>query len=191
MPYTFPMSPPLKSPVRLLVSAALVVHLLGVVTSPNRVSFLTQTLAPVFYPYLSVLGLYSTWSFFAPEPFYAPVHIDYKIERRGGMPLEGRFPPAENPYFFRDRYNRRISLTRQIIGTEGNIKGMLMSWLCHQHPDLDSAQLWGVMATIPSLEQVKLGDRKITDPAELRTEVLGTHYCPEGSQPTSSPEDPK
>lgn len=163
---------------RLLVSAVLAAHLFAVATSPNRLSFLTQNLAPVFYPYLSALGLYSTWSFFAPEPFYAPVHIDYKIERRDAMPLEGRFPPAENPYFFRDRFNRRISLTRQILGTEGNIKGMLMSWLCHQHPDLSSAQLWGVMATVPSLEQVQLGDRKITDPAELRTEMLGTHYCP-------------
>lgn len=173
---------------RRLISVLLVFHLLGVVTSPNRVSFLTATLAPVYYPYMSLLGLYSTWSFFAPEPFYAPVHIDYKLERRGAMPLEGRFPPAQNPYLFRDRFNRRISLTRQVLGSEGNIKGMFMSWLCHEHPDLDSAQLWGVMATIPSLEQVKLGDRKITDPAELRTEVLGTHYCPEGNHSTSSPE---
>lgn len=165
---------------RLLVSFFLLFHLFGVVTTPNRMSFLTQTLAPVYYPYLSLLGLYSTWSFFAPEPFYAPVHIDYKIERHGGMPVEGRFPPAENPYAFRDRFNRRISLTRQVIGTEGNIRGMFMNWLCHEYPGLDSAQLWAVMATIPSLEQVKLGDRKITDPAELRTEVLGTQYCPAG-----------
>ncbi len=162
-------------------SALLAFHLLGVITAPNRVSFLTQSIAPVYYPYMSLLGLYSTWSFFAPEPFYAPVHIDYKIERTGGMPVAGRFPPAENPYFFRDRFNRRISLTRQLIGTDGNIRGMFMNWLCHQYPGLDSAQLWGVMATIPSLEQVQLGDRKITDAAELRTQVLGTHYCPEAN----------
>jgi len=166
---------------RRLVSAFLLFHLLGVLTAPNKISFLSHSLSPVYQPYLDLLGISSTWSFFAPEPFYAPVHIDYAIERRGAMPVSGRFPEAENPYFFRDRFNRRISLTRYLIHSDGNLKGMFVHYLCAQYPNLDSVKISSVMATVNSLEQVKLGDRKITDPAELKTEVLGTHYCPEKS----------
>ncbi len=154
-------------------------HLLGVLTAPNKASFLTGALSPVYGPYLNLLGLASTWSFFAPEPFYAPVHIDYKIERKNGMPVSGRFPEAESPYFFRDRYNRRISLTRFLLSSEGNLKGMFVSHLCREYPDLDSVQMWGVMATVNSLQAVQKEGRKITDPAELQTTVLGTHYCAE------------
>jgi len=164
---------------RRLISAFLLFHLLGVLTAPNKVSFLTQSLNPVYQPYLNLLGLASTWSFFAPEPFYAPVHIDYTIERKSGMPVSSRFPPAENPYFFRDRFNRRLSLTRFLLASEGNLKGMFVHYLCREYPDLDSVKLWGVMATVNSLQQVQLGDRKITDPAEVHTQVLGTHYCQE------------
>jgi len=162
-----------------LISAFLIFHLLGVLTAPNRSSFLTGSLAPVYQPYLNLLGLASTWAFFAPEPFYAPIHIDYKIERKNGMPVTARFPEADNPYFFRDRFNRRISLARFVLATEGNLKGMFVHYLCAQYPDLQSVQLWSVMATVNSLQQVQKEGRKITDPAELQTQVLGTHYCEE------------
>jgi hypothetical protein len=164
---------------RRFVSAFLLFHLLGVLTAPNKISFLSEALSPVYKPYLNLLGLASTWSFFAPEPFYAPLHIDYAIERASGMPITDRFPPAENPYFFRDRFNRRISLTRYFTHTEGNLKGMFVHYLCGQYPDLTSVKIWGVMATANSLEQVQKQNRRITDPAELKTEVLGTHYCGE------------
>lgn len=164
---------------RRLVSFFLLFHLLGVLTAPNKISFLSQAIAPVYTPYLTLLGLASTWSFFAPEPFYAPVHLDYAIEQKDGMPVTGRFPDAENPFFFRDRFNRRIALTRQIAASEGTIKGMFVHYLCGQYPGMISVKLWGVMGTMSSLQQVKGGERKITDPGEIKTEVLGTHYCPE------------
>lgn len=166
---------------RAAISFFLLFHLLGVLTAPNKMSFLSHSLAPVYQPYLNVLGLASTWSFFAPEPFYAPLHIDYTIERSNGMPLSGRFPEAENPHFFRDRYNRRISATRYLVASEGNLKGMFVNYLCRTYPGITSIKLWGVMALVSSLEQVKIGERRITDPGELKTEVLGTHYCPEGT----------
>jgi hypothetical protein len=164
---------------RRLVSAFLLFHLLGVLTAPNKNSFLTGALSPVYQPYLNLLGLASTWSFFAPEPFYAPVHIDYTIERRNGLPITDRFPPAENPFFFRDRFNRRISLTRFMLSSEGSLKGMFVHHLCALYPDLESVKLWSVVATMNSLQQVQTEGRRITDPGGLQTQVLGTHYCEE------------
>jgi hypothetical protein len=164
---------------RRLVSLLLLFHLFGVLVAPNPSSYLAQTIAPVYRPYLSFLGLGSTWSFFAPEPFYLPVYIDYVINRREKMPVSGRFPDEVNPYAFRDRYNRRISLTRIILMSDDHVRNMFVHWLCEQYPDMESANLSKVMATEPTLEQVRKGEKKITDPADFRIEILGTYYCPE------------
>lgn len=167
---------------RRFLSAFLVFHLFGVFTAPNPSSFLAQTIAPVYRPYLNFFGLASTWSFFAPEPFYLPVYIDYVISRKDKMPVSGRFPEEVNPYLFRDRYNRRISLTRIILMSDDHIRNMFVHHLCEEYPDMESANLWKVMATEPTLEMVQKGEKRITDPAEMKIEVLGTYYCPEKKQ---------
>lgn len=149
--------------------------------APNPGSYLSQTIAPVYRPYLNFFGLGSTWSFFAPEPFYHPIYIDYVVNRRDKMPVSGRFPEEVNPYAFRDRYNRRIGLARLILMSDDNVRNMFVHHLCQQYPDMENANLWKVMATEPSLEMVRRGEKKITDPADLKIEVLGTYYCPEKS----------
>jgi hypothetical protein len=164
---------------RRIVSVLLLFHLFGVVNAPNPSSYLSQAIAPVYKPYLAFFGLGSTWSFFAPEPFYLPVFIDYVINRKNKMPVSGRFPDEVSPYVMRDRYNRRLALARIIMMSDESIRNMFVGWLCRQYPDMENANLWKVMATEPSLEQVQKGLKKITDPAELKIEVLGTFYCPE------------
>lgn len=164
---------------RRILSAFLLFHLLGVLAAPNPSSYLAQTISPVYRPYLNFFGLASTWSFFAPEPFYLPVYIDYVINRPDKMPVSGRFPDEVNPYVFRDRYNRRISLTRIMLMTDDNVRNMFVHWLCERYPDMESANLSKVLATEPTLEMVRKGEKKITDPADFKIEILGTYYCPE------------
>ncbi len=166
-----------------LISVFLVFHLFGVALAPNPSSFLSFSVSGIYGPYLNFLGLGSTWSFFAPEPFYHPVYIDYVVNRKNKMPVSGRFPEEKNPYFFRDRYNRRMALARVMVVNDDNIRNMFVAYLCKQYPDMESAQLWRVLATEPSLEMVRKGEKKITDPAELKIEVLGTYYCPEEANP--------
>ncbi|HEY8280102.1 MAG TPA: hypothetical protein VIH99_10790 [Bdellovibrionota bacterium] len=166
---------------RILLSAFLAFHLLGILVAPNPNSFLASKLLPIYRPYLNVLGLASTWSFFAPEPFYHPMYIDYVVNFRHKMPVSSRFPDEQNPYFLRDRYNRRLSLTRIMLSSDGNMKNMFVHYLCGQFPEMESANLWRVVATEPSLEQVQKGEKKITDAADLKIEVLGTYYCPEAT----------
>lgn len=162
-----------------LLSVFLLFHLFGVLVAPNPSSYLARTVMPLYRPYLNFFGLGSTWSFFAPEPFYHPVYIDYVVNRRDKMAVSGRFPEEVNPYRFRDRYNRRLSLARIMLFNDENMRNMFVHYLCGQHPDMESANLWRVTATEPSLEMVQKGEKKITDPADLKIEVLGTYYCPE------------
>lgn len=164
---------------RLVVSAFLAFHLLGVLLAPNPASFLGQALSPVYRPYLNFLGLAHTWGFFAPEPISPPLYIDYVVEKKNAPPVSGRFPPENNPYFFRDRHNRRMALSKFILSTDANIKNMFVRYLCLREKDVLSIKLWRVMATQPSLAMVQSGEKKITDPVDFKIEVLGTYYCPE------------
>ena len=159
---------------------------MGSLIAPNPTSYLSHALSGVYRPYLSFLGLASTWSFFAPEPFYHPIYIDYVVNRKDKMPVSGRFPEEKNPYFLRDRYNRRIGLARIILASDDNVRNMFVHYLCQEYPDMESANLWRVLATEPSLEMVRKGEKKITDPADFKIEILGTYFCPEA--PASSPD---
>lgn len=164
---------------RVFISAFLAFHLLGVLITPNPASFLSQALSPIYRPYMNLLGLSHTWGFFAPEPISPPLYIDHVVEMRNGTPVSGRFPAEANPYFFRDRYNRRMSLSKFILSSDDHIRNMYVRYLCEENPDAVSAKLWRVVATQPSLQMVQRGEKRMTDPVDFKIEVLGTYYCPE------------
>lgn len=161
------------------ISAFLLFHLLGVFIIPNQNSFLTNSLSFVYRPYLNFLGLAHSWGFFAPEPISPPMYIDYVIQKSDGNSVTGRFPDEVNPYFFRDRHNRRMSLSKFILSSDDNIRNMFVRYLCIQESPLDSIKLWRVVGTQPSLQMVQRGEKKMTDPVDFKIEVLGTYYCPE------------
>jgi hypothetical protein len=165
--------------IRLAVSAFLLFHLGAVLLAPNPSSYLTQSLSTVYRPYTNLFGLAHTWGFFAPEPVSPPMYIDYVIQKRSAPAVSGRFPPEQNPYFFRDRHNRRMSLSKFILSNDDNIKNMFVRYLCLQENDILSINLWRVVATQPSLKMVQDGEKKMTDPVDFKIEVLGTYYCPE------------
>ncbi|RYZ97412.1 MAG: hypothetical protein EOP11_22065 [Proteobacteria bacterium] len=166
--------------IRLIVSLGLIFHLGAVFTAPNPSSYLTTALGFVYRPYTNYLGLAHTWGFFAPEPMAPPMFIDYIIDRKGGGQISGRFPDEKDPFFFRDRQNRRLALSRYIMSTDDNIRNMFVRYQCiEQKGALDAIRLWRVTQTPPSLESVRQGDKKMTDTADYKIEVLGTYYCPE------------
>lgn len=166
---------------RLLLTGVILFHLVGVLITPNQSSYLTQALSPVYRPYMNFFGLGSSWGFFAPEPVYPPMYIDYVIERKEGEPIEGRFPDENNPYFFRDRHNRRMSMSRFILGSDEHIKNMFVHYLCIQHQKIQAIKLWRVTGTQPTLLMVQTGQKRMTDPVDFKIEVLGTYYCAEGT----------
>ncbi|MGZ3692970.1 MAG: hypothetical protein ACXWQO_01885 [Bdellovibrionota bacterium] len=164
---------------RLAVSAVLLFHLVGVLTSPNPYSFLSQSISRVYRPYMNFFGLAHTWGFFAPEPISPPMYLDYELEVKNHVPVSGRFPDETNPFFFRDRHNRRMSMSRFIASSDENIRNMFVHYLCQQNPGMISGKLWRSVGTQPSLEMVQRGEKKMTDPVEFKIEALGTYFCPE------------
>lgn len=164
---------------RLVVSALLVFHLVGILLAPNPNSYLTQSVSFIYRPYTNLLGLAHTWGFFAPEPVSPPMYIDYVVERKNDSSVSGRFPDEVDPFFFRDRHNRRMTLSRFILNADNNIRNMFVRYLCLQEKDVISVKLWRVTGTQPSLDMVRSGERRMTDPVDFKIEVLGTYYCPE------------
>jgi hypothetical protein len=128
---------------------------------------------------VNALGLAHSWGFFAPEPVSPPMYIDYVVQRKNAPPVSGRFPPETNPYFFRDRHNRRMSLSRFILSSDANLKNMFVRYLCWDQREVISMNLWRVTGTQPSLDMVREGKKKMTDAVDHKIEVLGTYYCPE------------
>lgn len=165
--------------IRLVLSIFLGFHLIGVLITPNQGSYLTQSLSSIYHPYMKTFGLGHSWGFFAPEPVSPPMYIDYVIERKNLPPVNGRFPEESSPYFFRDRQNRRMSLSKFLLSTDDNIRNMFVRYLCKDGEEILSIQLWRVVTTQPSLKMVQTGEKKMTDPVDTKIEVLGTYYCPE------------
>lgn len=164
---------------RLAISAFLCFHLFGVFVTPNPRSYLNQSVSAVVRPYMNYLGLGFTWGFFAPEPVSPPMFIDYVIAKKGGGEISGRFPKDPDPYFFRDRQNRRLALSRFIMNNDDYIRNMFVRYQCLHEQEIESMRLWRVTLTQPTLEDVQAGKKKMTDAGDYKIEVLGTYYCPE------------
>ncbi|MCO5141833.1 MAG: hypothetical protein M9962_01940 [Oligoflexia bacterium] len=169
----------MSTKIKILISAFLLFHLLGVVTSPNQSSFLTQSLLEIYRPYMTTLGLFHSWGFFAPEPVSPPIYIDYLLERKNGTTESKRFPNEVSPYFFRDRQNRRLTLSKFILTSDDSVKSTLVRYLCNTEKDVSSVKIWRVMYQQPSLESVKSGKIKMTDSDKFHIHPFGTYYCPD------------
>ena len=74
-----------------------------------------------------------------------------------------------------------MSLSKFILNSDDHIRNMFVRYLCRSESDIISINLWRVVGTQPSLEMVKTGKKKMTDPVDFKIEVLGTYYCPESS----------
>lgn len=162
---------------RLLLSIFLIFHLFGVLVAPNPTSYLYIAAAPIYKPYMNGLGLGNTWSFFAPEPVFPQMFLDYVIEYKDGQTARGRFPDEENTFFFRDRHNRRMSMARFIMAQESNWQNMFVNYLCAQNKEASAIKLWRMTGQPPSLEMVRSGEKKATDAVNFKIDILGTYYC--------------
>ncbi len=165
--------------IRTLVSLLLAAHLFAVVVGPNSRSYLFSSAQFLLHPWLAGLNLAHSWGFFAPEPISPPIYIDWVSERRGAVSESGRFPDEKNPFFFRDRHNRRMSMSKFIMSKPDNIQNMFMNWQCKKDPSLVSMKVWRVTGIQPTLDMVRSGEKKMTDVVDYKIDVMGSFYCPE------------
>ncbi len=160
------------------LSVFIVFQLTVVLLAPNGDHYVGNFLKPVIEPYANFFELTSRWSFFAPEPGPPPVFVEYQLLGAHGAELQkARFPEEKNPYFIRDRQNRRIASAEFMMPGEDRVEKVMVPYLCGNHPEAESIKLWRVAYTIPSMEDVASGKRQIGDEVNLERREVSHTFC--------------
>ena len=165
---------------RIATSMLLVFHLICLGVAPQRDSLLGNILGPFIDPYTQFLELEVSWSFFAPEPGPPPVFIEWEGLAKDGAVLSiGKFPESPDPYWIRERQNRRLLLARFMVLADHRTEGVMLPYLCRTLPNADSIRLWRTQYTIPEMRAVASGSRQIGDDFESQRRLTSHSFCPE------------
>lgn len=164
--------------IKAVLSLFLVFHLFCVVLTPNKSSYLGQVTAPWVEPYMDFLTLSVTWGFFAPEPGPPPVFVEWElVNEKGEGYAKSRWPEFPDPYFLRERQNRRMQLIRSIVSSDERIEQVMLPFLCQKYPDAHAVRLWRAVYGVPSLTEVASGARKIADESQVDRKAISHSFC--------------
>ncbi|MBI3543207.1 MAG: hypothetical protein HY075_08045 [Deltaproteobacteria bacterium] len=148
----------------ILISVFLAYHLFCVILAPNSMSYLGGRFHWVVAPYVSFFNLASQWGFFAPDPGPPPVFIEFETVGADGETLAtGTWPEKGDPFFLRERQNRRIGVARFLMAANERIEKTLGPYYCKAYPAAQSVKLWRVVKGMAALTDVAEGKRTIGD----------------------------
>lgn len=165
-----------------VLSLFLIYHLLAVSIVPNGQTYLGGVLAPGVEPYIKFLEFGNSWSFFAPEPGPPPVFVEYELLDHQGNSFErGRWPEMPDPFWIRERQNRRIAAAEFMMANEVRAEKMMLYYLCAHKPGTHSMRVWRVMYSIPDFQEVLEGKRVIGDEVRMERKLVSHSFC-EGSK---------
>lgn len=167
--------------VRAGLSLYLVFHLFCVVMIPNTDTPPGLKLQRFLAPYAFFMEFTNTWGFFAPDP-QVPIYVEYELsDARGEAFDRGQWPEAKNPYFLRERQNRRVTVADFVINSELRVEKMMVNYLCHQPSKPRSVRLWRSMDSMPSPADVVSGKRVVGDGVDRQKRFVSQTFCPEES----------
>lgn len=168
---------------KILLNLFVIYHLLVVVISPNISTYLGSRLSPFIAAYAGVLGLGSTWSFFAPDPGPPPLFLEWEIlGEHNSVTSSGQIPEKDSPFWLVERQNRRFILARILYNENGRHLIIMGNYLCRLYPQSSGVRLWKSIYTIPTIEEVKSGKRRIGDDIGMLRTSVGTHFCERDSK---------
>lgn len=160
------------------LSLFLVYHLFALFIAPNSQTYLGYQVKAFVEPYLSLLEMVSGWNFFAPDPGPPPIFLEWDLLDDKGVAYErGRFPDFPSRFFWRERQNRRITLSRFMVNDDSHSERMFIPYLCEQNPKAHGVRLWKTSLTIPSLMEVADGKRKIGDEEGIERHPVTLSFC--------------
>ncbi|MBI3555507.1 MAG: hypothetical protein HY074_04510 [Deltaproteobacteria bacterium] len=164
---------------RIALTVFLVFHLFCVILAPNSMTYLGQRCSFFVNPYVSFLEMSSQWGFFAPDPGPPPVFIEYEAMGSNGEPLaSGYWPEKGDPFFLRERQNRRIGVARFLIATDDRIEKAMGPYYCRQFAKARSVRLWKVVQGMANLHDVSAGKRTIADGKGTERKWVTQYLCP-------------
>lgn len=164
--------------IRIALSGFIGFHLFAVILTPNSQSYLGASASGVVDPYISFLELSNTWSFFAPDPGPPPVFLEYEIfDKHGATLSKGRWPDFPDPYFLRERQNRRVAAAEFMILAGVRSERMMVPYLCANAPEAHSVSLHQCHIPIPSLWDVRDGKATLGDESKLERTLISHNFC--------------
>ncbi|MFZ9595258.1 MAG: hypothetical protein ACO3A2_04185 [Bdellovibrionia bacterium] len=125
----------------------------------------------MFEDYLGFSGLMAEWGFFAPEPGFAAALEWEALNSAGQVIQQGTLPTSPDPYFFRERQNRRITVVRFMYGSSYRYEKMMVPYVCSQVPQAKSVQIWQKAEHPLALTQAS---RKLSQPGSLKESLSST-----------------
>lgn len=170
-----------QTALKIALSVFIAFHVFSLAIAPNSQTYLAGRLSFLVYPYVSFLEVASQWGFFAPDPGPPPVFVEYEFIGESGQSLGTEFwPEKKDPFWIRERQNRRIAVARFLIASNDRIEKMMGQYFCRLNSKARSVRMWRIVQTIPSLHDVAEGKRKINDATEINRKFVSQHLCGEG-----------
>jgi hypothetical protein len=163
----------------MVVSALLGLHLVVMLFTPNKGSYVGRLLSPWMSPYTRLFEIDAQWNFFAPDPGPPPVYLEWELLGEGGEVLESEsLPPKEDPYFLRERFNRRLAFARFSLNAVDRWESIVLPRLCKKSPKVRAVRLWHAVGYIPGLFEIQEGKLDVHDRrGEVNRRALTHEYC--------------
>ena len=154
-------------------------HTLAIIIGPAPPSPITQSLRPLFDPYLGLLYLDNDWGFFSPVVMSS--QFRYTIEdgtgkRHAFTPTEGLSWYHPNSLWTRDKYSSAYTSDKKFSEFYGN---SIAVSICRDHAALNPTviTLLMVVQTTEFWPSDHLAGKHPLDPEFARTHVLKNHQC--------------
>lgn len=159
----------------------IVYHLYAVMLVPNSAgSYLGGRSAFLIEPYLNFFEFVTCWGFFAPDPGPPPIFVEWELEGESGQTLsKGHFPDYPDPYFLRERQNRRSVIVRFMSLDDTRSEKMLAPYLCEQNPKAVSVSLWRTYYNLPTLEDAVRGMPIVPFDGPGSRQLMSHSFCKE------------
>ncbi len=169
-----------KNAFKIILSVFIIYHLFAVVISPHFVNDFEWK--PPFFlsSYLNFFGLLTQWSFFAPNPGPPPIYLEWElVDRHGGILEAARWPEFPDPFFLRERQNRRIVAVRNMVEFDLRASKMMLPYLCKKKEDVNRVRLWSLIYSIPSRLEIVRGTAVIGDRSQYQRHWVSDSFCKE------------
>ena len=159
------------------LSLFIVFHLVAVFLAPNGDNQVGLKFGKMVNPYLNFFEMTNCWNFFSPNP-EPPIYIEFEVMDASGQILErSTWPDRKDPFFIRERQNRRVSATDFMIAAELRTEKMMVPYLCGRAPLAHGVRLWRVMYTFPTAQQVVQGERVLGDDVGVERRFVSYSSC--------------
>lgn len=158
-----------------ILSVMIVYQLVVIFLVPNQLFYVTQKIAPIVIPYANLMGFNTVWQFFSPDPG-PPVYLEYEVFKEGELVGTFHFPPFKDPYWLREKYNRRLAAFRMVGKDNGLASKVFGPMLCREHPEATRLEMNVLTVKFPSLDEVQSGT-PLNDLSVRKTNYMGSHYC--------------